>query len=101
MEPDRSRWVHADFNGLLAPDLLCIAHGGTTQDRAGRVVPLDEGMMLTAYDDDVDDDGQPDALFASGRVERSPDYAHHAGSQWSLRIDVDGIRHESQLRSNV
>ncbi len=53
-------------------------------------------MRLTAYDEDEDDDRNPDALFATGVVEPSPK-SKHSGTRWSLRIDEDGIRHESEI----
>ena len=97
MIEDRRAWVYADFNGLLERDLLCLAHRDTVQDRQGRAVSLTEGLELTAYDEDANETGRPDAIFATGRVERSPEYARHRGSVWALRIDDDGIRHESDL----
>ncbi len=96
MEPDRGKWIYADFNGLLARDLLCIAHSDTVKDRAGRVIHLREGMRLTAYDEDEDDERNPDALFATGVVEPSPK-SKHSGTRWSLRTDEDGVRHESEI----
>jgi hypothetical protein len=42
--------------------------------------------VVTAFDEDVDDDeGRPDWLSCNG-------------SRWVLRIDHNGVRHESDLR---
>lgn len=92
-DEDRASWVLADFNGLLEPGLLCLAHRDTVTDRAGRAVTLRPGLHLTACEPDLDDDGSPALLVASGVVEPSPAYAHCTGSRWSLRIEASGIRH--------
>ena len=62
---------------------------------------MHEGMVVTAFDEDVDDDGKPDKLLASGTVERSPAWLRCNGSRWVLRIDENGVRHESDLPQNV
>ena len=49
-------------------------------------------MTVTAFDEDVDDDGKPDNLIASGTVERAPNWLSCQGSQWVLlRIDENII----------
>jgi hypothetical protein len=88
--------VQADFNGLFS-ELLCISHGDSAPDKHGKPVRLRAGMKLTAYDDDVDDDGNPDDLVASGTVEPSPAWLRRDGSRWVLRIDEHGVRHRSEL----
>jgi len=90
--------VIADFNGLLEPGLLCLSHGDTCRNEAGEVITLRSGLIVTAFDHDADDNGQRDDLFATGTVEPSPEYARCRGSRWSLRIDHNGIRHESDLK---
>ncbi len=97
MNPDKERWVSADFNGVMGDDLLCLTHSDSVKDRAGNVITLEEGMTLTAFDPDADEHGRPDDLFASGRVEPAPDWLRRHGSKWVLRIDDDGIRNESDL----
>jgi hypothetical protein len=94
-------WIRADFNGLLARDLLCIAHGDTVKDRRGKTISLRAGLLLTAYDDDINTAGEPDALVATGVVEQSPEQKQRHGSVWSLRIDSNGIRHESELGASA
>ena len=89
-----SLYIRADFNGILEPGLLCLAHDEATEDAKGCMVLLREGMEVSAFDDDSDDEGAPCWLVASGVVERSPDYAQCRGSKWSLRIDGRGIRSE-------
>lgn len=93
----KPHWIHADFNGLLERDLLCISHSDSARNHAGEVVPLSAGMKVTVYDDDVDEHNCPDAILATGIIEPSPPHARCRGSRWSLRINADGIRHESEL----
>jgi hypothetical protein len=93
---DESRWVRADFNGVVG-DLLCLSHSDKVATESGDVVHLCSGMELTAFDDDADDRGRPDKILATGVVERSPDWLQCNGSRWVLRIDASGIRHASDL----
>lgn len=97
MKP-KSEWVEADFNGIIEPGLLCLSHSNEVKTAQGETISLQEGMVLTAYDLDTDENGNPDKIFASGFVEKSPSYAKCRGSLWSLRIDSDGIRHESDIK---
>jgi hypothetical protein len=54
-------------------------------------------MMLTAYMEDFDENGNRDDLIASGVAEPSPDWLKCVGSKWVLRFDKNGVRHESDL----
>ena len=89
--------VYADFNGLFG-DLLCLSHRETCRDAKGKDIAVREGMTVTAFQEDFDDTGKPDNLIASGVVERPPESLSHAGSRWVLRIDANGVRHESDLQ---
>ena len=91
-----TRRVRADFKGLFG-DLLCLSHLDSVEDELGETVELHEGMQLTAYDEDVRDDGERDDLLATGIVERSPESLACIGSRWVLRIDRHGVRHESEI----
>lgn len=88
--------LKADFNGLFG-DLLCLSHGDTCRDEAGNEVPLVTGMMVTAFEPDTGDNGEPDELIASGVVEPSPAWLQCNGSRWALRIDAHGVRHQSEI----
>jgi hypothetical protein len=54
-------------------------------------------MLVTAYDEDSDEQGERDDLVATGTVEPAPDWLTCTGSKWVLRIDDNGVRHESDL----
>ena len=90
--------MQADFNGLFG-ELLCLSHRDSELDAEGNAVVLEAGMLVTAFDEDLDNDGKRDDLIASGTVEPSPDWLQCKGSRWVLRIDQHGVRHESDLRS--
>jgi hypothetical protein len=93
----KSEWVHADFNGLFSK-VVCLSHNDTCEDAEGNIVALTEGMFLTAFDED-EENGVRDDLFATGTVERAPDWLQDHGSRWVLRIDEDGVRHESDFQT--
>jgi hypothetical protein len=87
--------LRADFNGLFG-DILCLSHEDTCLDEEGQAVILRAGMNVTAFDLDSED-GKPDNLLASGTVEPSPEWLQCRGSKWVLKIDENGVRHESDL----
>ncbi|MBB4634171.1 hypothetical protein [Longimicrobium terrae] len=89
--------LRTDFNGLFG-DVLCLSHEDTCPGENGEHVALRPGMIVTAYDEDVDDEGRRDDLIASGVVEPSPSWLQCTGSRWVLLIDHHGVRNESDLR---
>jgi hypothetical protein len=91
--------LRADFNGLFG-DTLCLSHEDTCPDQHGVPVALRAGMLVTAYDEDSDEQGERDDLVATGTVEPAPDWLTCRGSKWVLRIDENGVRHESDLRGD-
>src|SRR5215510_13654550 len=88
--------LRADFNGVFG-GILCLSHKETCTDEKGNPVVVREGMRVLAYDEDLDENGKRDNLIATGVVERSPDWLRREGSVWCLRIDEQGVRHESDL----
>jgi hypothetical protein len=92
--------VRADFNGLFG-EVLCLSHEDSCKDANGNLITLQPGMFLTAFDEDSDDRGDRDDLVASGAVEPSPDWLRCKGSRWVLRIDRNGVRHESEVRAGT
>jgi hypothetical protein len=89
--------VRADFNGLFG-GILCLSHEDTCLDENGAVFHLSEGLTLTAYDEDADENGNRDDLLAHGKVESAPAWLQSHGSKWVLRIDENGVLHESDMR---
>jgi hypothetical protein len=88
--------MRADFKGLFG-ELLCLSHSESCPDEFGRPVLLCAGMRLTAYDEDLDDDRNRDDLIASGTVESAPSWLRCKGSRWVLKIDDNGVRHQSEI----
>lgn len=87
--------VRGDFNGIFG-DLLCLSHEDTCKDEFGNLVVLEAGMNLTAFDEDADENGNRDDLVAHGTVENATDWLKKHGSKWVLRINENGVRHESE-----
>lgn len=58
-------------------------------------------MKVTAFEEDQDDEGNRDDLIASGTVEPAPDSLRHIGSRWVLRLDENGVRHQSEVTENA
>jgi len=100
MTESKTMRVRADFNGLFG-ELLCLSHKDTGEDAEGNLVTLRPAMVVTAFDEDADEHGNRDDLIASGTVERSPWRLRCNGSHWVLRIDRNGVRHESDLQSST
>ena len=92
--------LRADFNGLFG-DILCLSHSDSCEDDSGKLVELCEGMIVTAFDEDADENGNRDDLLASGTVERSPEWLQCNGSRWALKIDSNGVRHASEVTNEV
>ncbi len=89
-------FVLADFNGLF-DDLLCLSHADTVRTNTGSELLLRPGQRVSAYEDDIGEQGQPEYLVATGVVEASPAWLACRGSRWALRIDQRGVRHEATL----
>ena len=88
MAPPR---VYADFQNIDAANQLRLTCAGTLQDLAQHGLQLHDGLVLTFYSDDADDQGQPDELRVAGVVHYDP-----AGQCWVATIDWAAIRHASE-----
>ena len=92
--------LHGDFNGLFGR-ILCLSHTDSCLDKSGNVILLHTGMCVTVYEEDKDEYGERDDLIASGIVEPSPRWLQCKGSRWILKIDENGVRHESDIQTNT
>jgi hypothetical protein len=90
--------LRGDFNGLFG-DLLCLSHSDSCEDEDGATVelPAIAGSIVTAFDEDSDATGARDDLIASGKIVPSPEWLQCRGSRWSLQIDENGVRHQSDV----
>ena len=81
---NQCQFVSVPINGIFK-ELLCLSHKETCLGADGQDIVVREGMTVTAFDEDVDDDGKPDNLIASGTVERPPERLRSNGSRWVLK----------------
>jgi hypothetical protein len=88
MAPPR---VYADFQNLDDENRLRLTCAGTRSDLERLDIELQEGMALTLYTDDANDEGQPDELLAEGVV-------HYDAAEkcWVAAIDWQKVRHASE-----
>ncbi|BAM88767.1 conserved hypothetical protein [Bradyrhizobium oligotrophicum S58] len=92
--------LYVDFNEMLAPDLVLLSRHGAKRDANGEMIHLYEGLVVAIFSDDLDDQGQPDNLVAVGVVERNHDEGWSKHVKWCCRIGPEGIRHESDFKTN-
>ena len=82
--------VYADFQNLDDANRLRLTCAGTHRDLEHQGIRLQEGLVLTLYTDDADDQGQPDEMRAEGVVH----YDENARC-WVAAIDWGSLRHAS------
>jgi hypothetical protein len=63
VEPNKSKWVRADFNGLFGRVLLCLSHDDFCTDLEGNRVDVQAGMILTAFDENYEDGKRDDLSY--------------------------------------
>ena len=80
--------VYADFQNLDDSQRLLLTSLGTLRDLQRQRIELREGLCLTLYTDDEDDEGRPSELQADAVVHRDHDRA-----DWVAVIDWSAIRH--------
>ena len=82
--------VYADFQNLDDENRLRLVCAGTRRDLERQKIELREGMALTLYTDDADDQGRPDELVADGVA-----HFNEEENCWVEAIDWQAIRHAS------
>ncbi len=92
--------IYADFHNANSSGRLRLNCIGTMEDLAKYQLELRDGLVLTLYSDDLDDEGQLDELVVEGTVSFSPE--EHC---WVAAIDWTAIRNaskqkETSLRNN-
>jgi len=88
--------IYADFHNLDDSNRLRLTCAGTIEDLARQRVELREGLVLTFYMDDADDQGEADELRADGAV-------HYDESErcWVASVDWSAIRHASEEGNSI
>jgi hypothetical protein len=92
--------LHVDFNEMVAPDLVLLSRHDARVDANGEMIHLYEGLAISIFSDDLNDQGQPDNLVAVGVVEINRDDGWSKHVKWCCRIGPGGIRHESDFETN-
>lgn len=85
--------VYADFHNADAQGRLRLNCVGTLEDLAQRQVELRDGLIVTLYSDDLDDNGRLDELQVDGTVSFSQE--EHC---WVAAIDWASVHHASEGR---
>src|SRR5262245_59895537 len=88
--------VYADFHNADGQGRLRLSCISTLHDLARHQVQLREGLVLTLYADDADNQGRSDELEVAGVVEYSAEE-----QCWVARIDWSAIRHASEAPSQA
>lgn len=82
--------IYADFQNLDDFNRLKLASAGTAEDVARLGVQLRDGLMVTFYTDDADDEGRADELLVEGIVRFNEDERC-----WVAEVDWNAVRHAS------
>lgn len=80
--------LYADFQNADVSGRVRLNCVGTTEDLAKQHVQLQEGLTVTLYSDDTENDGTPDELIVDGIVSYSNDE-----QCWVATIDWSAISH--------
>jgi hypothetical protein len=88
--------IYADFHNADARGRLRLNSVGTIEDLARQQIELREGLPLTLYSDDLDDQGALDKLLVDGVVSFSKEE-----DCWVATIDWSAIRHSSDRPAQV
>ncbi len=87
--------IYADFMKSDFENRLVLVCRGTFDDLAEYNIAFEEGMKLTFYSDDADNEGNRDDLVFEGKVEYDKQ-----NERWTARINWDEIKNISQLSSD-
>jgi hypothetical protein len=88
--------VYADFQKLDDDNRLILTCRGTLQDLDRFGIQLREGLRLTLYTDDADDEGRSDELRAEGVL-----HFDETARRWVATIDWDRLWHASEEPVNI
>jgi hypothetical protein len=82
--------VYADFQNLDDSNRLRLTCAGTMNDLTRQSIELREGLVLTFYMDDADDQGDADELRTDGVV-----HYDQEDCSWVASVDWSALRHAS------
>ena len=61
--------LHVDFNEMLEPDLVLLSQTDQVVDQEGNIVQLYEGLFISLYSEDFDEQGNPQYKVSMGSFE--------------------------------
>jgi hypothetical protein len=82
--------VYADFHNLDDSNRLRLTCAGTREDLERQCIELREGLIVTFYMDDADDQGEPDGLRTDGVV-----HYDERESIWVASVNWSAVHHAS------
>lgn len=86
----KSPLVYADLQNLDGSNRPRLTCAGTLDDLARQHIQLQQGLRLTLYMDDADDEGRPDNLLVEGTVQFNSEE-----DCWVAALDWSALRHAS------
>lgn len=84
--------IYADFHNLDDENRIRLTTKGTAEDLRRLGIELSEGLPLTFYMDDADDQGNRDDLLVDGTVHFSAEV-----QCWVAKVNWDSVYHVSDL----
>ena len=99
---DKAR-IYVDFNEMVEDDIVLLSKEDTQIDSQGNIITFYEGMPVSIYDGDADDNGEVDHLIAEGYAIKY-DLSNYPGwrhVKWCCRINLDSMMHESDLKKKA
>jgi hypothetical protein len=86
--------IYVDFLKVDDDGRLILSCSGTMRDLVNYGIELKDGLTLTFYSDDADDNGNPDELIVQGTVQYD-----QPSRRWVAVIDWNSIKHVSDYSS--
>ncbi len=95
---DKAR-IYVDFNEMVSEDVFLLSKEDVKKDSFGNLVTFYEGMPVSIYSDDCDDEGRTDNLIGEAVAVKVDlrEYPYWKNVKWCCRVDMDGLMHESDL----
>lgn len=87
--------VNADFQNLDDLNRVRLSCAGTLEDLSRQQIEPREGLVLTLYMNDADDQGRSDELRAEGTV-----HLNSVEGCWVAAVDWATVRHTSEEATN-
>ena len=90
---DKAR-IYVDFNELVDDNIVLLSKSDTKIDSKGNIVTFYEGMPISVYSDDIDENGEIDNLIAEG-IARKQNLGGNWQEMWCCHMEPNSMMHES------